>query len=75
MASSLLLPHSAIIELTGKVRPSAQIRALRQMGFVVHVRPDGKPLVSLGHYRQVMGDVHPNTTALKDCSLHLEGIH
>ena len=75
MASGLLLPHSAIIELTGKVRPSAQIRALRQMGFVVQVRPDGKPLVSLGHYRQVMGDVSHLGQAPKDCSLHLDRIN
>lgn len=32
-------------ELTHKVRPSAQVKALRAMGIEHRVRPDGTPLV------------------------------
>lgn len=39
-----LTPQQVAI-LTGKVYPSAQIRALREMGIDHIVRPDGKPVV------------------------------
>lgn len=39
------LSDRAIEELTGKVRPSAQVRALRAMEIPHQVRPDGSPAV------------------------------
>lgn len=39
------LAGQAIEELTGKVRPTAQVRALQAMGVPHRVRPDGTPAV------------------------------
>lgn len=41
----MFLTPDEIVELTGKVRPSAQVRALRTMGVAHRVRPDGTPAV------------------------------
>lgn len=42
---AMFLTPDEIQELTGKIKPAAQIRALRAMGIHHHVRPDGKPVV------------------------------
>ena len=55
MLNGLNLSEEDIIEVTGKRRPSAQIRVLRQLGFDIKIRPDGKPLLCREHYFQVMG--------------------
>lgn len=39
----------------GVVRPSAQVRRLREMGFTVLERPDGTPLVGRSHFQKVTG--------------------
>ncbi len=62
MNNSLLLDKEQLSIVTGKVRWSAQIKALRQMGFEVKVRPDGFPLVDMEHYRIVMGAMQPKQT-------------
>jgi hypothetical protein len=44
-----------LVQLTGRVRPSAQIRVLNQLG-VDHVRrPDGRVLVHRDAVRQLLG--------------------
>lgn len=37
--------ESKMVELTGKVRYHAQVKALRTMGIDHRIRPDGRPLV------------------------------
>ena len=41
----MLLTSTEIEALTGKRRPSAQVRALRRMGVRYLLRPDGRPVV------------------------------
>lgn len=41
----MILSQEQLREITGKVRWSAQCRALAQMGIHHFVRPDGKPIV------------------------------
>lgn len=41
--------------ITGRVKPSAQIRWLLSMGFTVLPRADGQPLVSRAHFEARMG--------------------
>lgn len=41
----MLLTQVEIHELTGYVRPTAQIRALKSMRIPHRVRPDGRPIV------------------------------
>lgn len=41
----MFLTPDEIAALTGKVRPSAQVRALRAMGIEHRIRPDGSPAV------------------------------
>ncbi|WP_112485970.1 DUF4224 domain-containing protein [Thiomonas sp. X19] len=42
----MFLTTAELRELTGRMRPSAQIRALRSMGIPHRVRPDGTPTVT-----------------------------
>jgi hypothetical protein len=44
-----------IKEITGRVKATAQIRWLRQHGFTVLPRADGRPLVSRAHFEAKMG--------------------
>ena len=53
--SSLNLTSEELTEITGKVRPSSQVKTLRQLGFEIKVRPDGFPIVAREHYLRVMG--------------------
>ena len=41
----LILTQQELVELTGKERPSAQVRALTHMGIPYRTRPDGTPVV------------------------------
>lgn len=49
MSNSIYLSDDDVVRLTGKVRWSAQVRALVAMGKTFDRRPDGKPLV----YREI----------------------
>lgn len=49
------LTFEEIREITGRVKATAQIRWLRQHGFTVLPRADGKPLVSRAHFEAKMG--------------------
>lgn len=39
----------------GYVQSAAKIRYLRAMGLIVHMKPNGRPLVNRAHYDAVMG--------------------
>ncbi len=56
-----LLTQDEIFEITKKRRWNAQIRALRNMGIEVTIRPDGSPMVNAQHFEIVTGGV-PNTS-------------
>lgn len=42
----MFLTAAQLADLTGRVRPRAQRRALERMGIRHHVRPDGRPVVA-----------------------------
>ena len=50
----MILNKAQLIELTGKIKPSAQIRALRSMGIAHKVRPDGTPAVLESHIESIL---------------------
>jgi len=63
----MLLSEKEIRALTGRVRPTAQRRALERMGIAHHVRPDGRPVVTwsaVDGSRESAKDTAPNWTAL-----------
>lgn len=51
----LILTQAEIQEITGVVRASTQIKRLREMGFTVVRRADGKPVVSRANFLAVTG--------------------
>lgn len=53
--SPINLTFEEIKEITGRCKPSAQIRWLQTMGFTVLRRADGKPLISRAHFEFKMG--------------------
>ena len=53
--NTIHLKTEELREITGKVKPSAQVRVLRALGLTVKIRPDGRPLVSRAHFEAVMG--------------------
>lgn len=55
--TGILLSAPEVGNLTGKERPSAQIRALRQMGIQHMRRPDGSVAVLRCHVVQLLGGV------------------
>lgn len=55
--ATINLTTEEIIDITGRCKPSAQIRWLQRMGFVVLRRADGKPLISRAHFEAKMGGV------------------
>jgi hypothetical protein len=59
------LSQAEIDEITEPLqRPADQCRWLREAGFVVKQRPNGRPLVSRSNFEAVMsGAVHAPTTA------------
>ena len=71
---SRILPPAEIREITKKVRWSAQIRALRGMGFEVKIRPDGSPLVSESNFDMVTGG-REYTVSGPEVELHLEHLN
>jgi len=50
-----------IQEVTGRVKPCAQLRWFQQNGFTVKLRADGRPLVSRAHFEVQMGGNAPGT--------------
>jgi hypothetical protein len=46
LTAAVFLDQPDIQRLTGRERPSAQRRALDQMGVAYWVRPDGRPVVA-----------------------------
>ncbi|HEX2531362.1 MAG TPA: DUF4224 domain-containing protein [Burkholderiaceae bacterium] len=53
----MFLSPEELIELTGKKRSDAQIRALRFMGVEHRVRPDGSLAVLRAHVEKLFGGV------------------
>ncbi len=51
----LFLTPEELEQLTGRVRKGAQIEALRAMGIMHTIRPDGRPLVLRAHIEAMMG--------------------
>ncbi len=52
---ALNLTKEELIEVTGKLRPSAQYRVLCEMGIPTKKRTDGIPLVCRQVYLEIMG--------------------
>jgi hypothetical protein len=52
---SSFLTEQEVVELTGKQRHRAQVRALARMGIQCRVRPDGRPIVSRLAFERAMG--------------------
>jgi len=55
---SICLTNEEIIIITGRKKPSAQIKYLRSQGFTVIPRADGTPLVSRTHFEVMMSGGH-----------------
>lgn len=55
---SICLTKEEIIKITGRKKPSAQIKYLRSQGFTVIPRADGTPLISRTHFEAMMGGSH-----------------
>lgn len=62
----LTLTHDEIVQLTARVRKSAQCDTLRQLGIPYKIRPDGSPVVlraamevALGHAPKKNGSSSP----------------
>lgn len=53
--SSMFLDADEIRDLTGRVKNSAQAKALRSLGFTFKVRSDGSLLVLRSHVEQQLG--------------------
>ena len=51
----MFLTDDELRDLTGKARPSAQVRVLRAMGIEHRVRPDGSLAVSRSHVEGLLG--------------------
>jgi len=59
----LFLTHDELTELTGRKRAAGQVEALRAMGIMHRVRPDGFPLVLRAHIAKEFGaeqDIQPD---------------
>jgi hypothetical protein len=52
---SLTLTDAELVELTGKQRPSAQMRALKYMGIDHKQRADGTLVVARAHFELLLG--------------------
>jgi hypothetical protein len=58
-----------IQQVTGRVKPCAQLRWFKQNGFTAKVRADGRPLVSRAHFESMMGG---NTAASTQTDYELD---
>ena len=68
------LNRQELTELTHKIRPSAQARALGEMGIEYRVRPDGSVAVLKSVVEKALGGVD-RATHPKEFSVNLEGVH
>lgn len=66
---SVCLTYEEIVEITGKVRPSAQARVLRAMGIDHIIRPDGSVFVPSVHVEHLFGRGKHSTVAPRDLDL------
>lgn len=55
MSESIYLSDAEICEISGRERPTAQLKWLRKNGFTAKPRADGTILVSRRNYEIVMG--------------------
>jgi hypothetical protein len=55
--SDTFLRADEVVEMTGRVQRSAQARALRALGIIHKVRPDGSLLVLRSHIEKELGGV------------------
>jgi hypothetical protein len=62
-SATLCLTEDEVSQLTGKKRPSAQLKALRFMGIDHKRRPDGSIMVLRAHLGVTYGDGTGNTAA------------
>jgi hypothetical protein len=60
---AICLTVDELREITGFKKYSAQLRYLRQQGFKVMARADGKPVISRTHFEQVMGVKLPSSAS------------
>lgn len=61
MSESRFMSEAEIVELTGKVRHSAQARALNQFGIDHKIRPDGSVVVLRSVADRVLGERTPKS--------------
>jgi hypothetical protein len=52
---SICLNENEIMEITGLLRKTAQLRWFQREGIVVRLKADGSPLVARSHFLQMMG--------------------
>ena len=60
---SLCLTEDELVELTGKRKCGAQVKALRTMGIDHKVRGDGSPVVLRAHVERLFGGMASATVA------------
>jgi Domain of unknown function (DUF4224) len=51
---SLILSKEELVVLTGRERPTAQVRVLRHLGICHNTRPDGSLVVDRSHYETIV---------------------
>lgn len=61
----MILTDEEIAQITHKVRPKAQAKALAVMGFEFKFRPDGTLVVSREHAEMVLSGVRPQSRKTK----------
>jgi len=61
----MLLTESELVDLTGKSRPSAQVRALSRVGIDHLIRPDGTVAVARALVEKLLGLQTRGNRALK----------
>lgn len=58
---SIILTTQELLDITGRIKASAQVRWLRQHGFTVMQRADGRPIVSRSHFQVKMDGIQAGT--------------
>lgn len=61
----MFLSPEELVQLTGRQRRDAQVRALRYMGIEHRVRPDGTVAVLKTHVEQSFGETHSHDKVVK----------
>jgi len=60
----VILSQQELVELTGRIRKDAQVRALRFMGIEHRLRPDGTIAVSRQHVETILSGNSSNSDKL-----------